>query len=355
MYSDAGMCCCNALASARRIKTTGVNLLTKKAVRGLFAVTIFKMLKGGMNMSKHGSLKFQMINRLCQLAQFGESKHLAKQRMRAELVNDKSNRVFNPGAAMEGICSYQTFQSYKQSSMEFIEWIRKTYPTISLITDIQKEHAIRYINERLEEGKSAWTLHLNRFALNKTLGLNITSKDIPLVPKRLKKDIIRSRHSVKHDAEWNPENYADIIDFAKACGLRRSGMLKVTPRDIYQKNGRWVCHIIEKGQKEREATIRPCLLERVQTIINGREIDKPIFPHIPKRIDIHSYRREYAQAQYETTFKALFYEKKLEYPTSEDAFYKVKNGEIFVKLVLRLVSADLGHSRLDVLVTNYLT
>jgi hypothetical protein len=91
-----------------------------------------------------------------------------------------------------------------------------------------------------------------------------------------------------------------------------------------------------KGGRPRTVPVLRALESRVLEIIEGKKPNQLVVERIPVRADIHGYRREYANALYK------------EWTGKE---YNPKNKNEDVMLV---VSAALGHNRLDVISRNYL-
>ena len=79
--------------------------------------------------------------------------------------------------------------------------------------------------------------------------------------------------------------------------------------------------------------------EDIKRILLGKELDKPLFTKYTKKIDNHAFRREYSKTRY----KEILGER-------ED-----KNDyKGYDKNALKILTKDLGHNRLDVVVYNYL-
>jgi len=274
-------------------------------------------------MVKRPSLKYQITQALINQKRFGESKHAAKQ---------ASGTKF--GQPTDGIYSYKTMKTYLDECVKFGNWVKENHKEVKTL-----EEAKKYVGEYLEEGKerklSAWTLKLQRSALRKAFQDPELAKEVQL-PDRRKKDIIRSRGDAVRDKDFSEERNRDLVDFAKATGLRRSGMSKVRVRDVFERDDKLFVAIREKGGRYREAPVLEKYTERVREIIHGKDPDEKIFEKIHSSADIHSYRREYAQELY----KEL---------TGQE--YDAKNKD---KEALMQVSEALGHSRLDVVTRNYL-
>ena len=270
-----------------------------------------------------GSLKRQITQALINQKCFGESKYAAKQAGGTKF-----------GQPTDGIYSYKTMKTYLDESVKFGNWVKENYNIKTL------EQAKEYVGEYLERGRvkklSAWTLKLQRSALRKMYQDPGLAKEVEL-PNRKKENIVRSRGDAVRDKDFSEEKNKEMVDFAKSTGLRRSGMEKVRPQDIFEKDGKLFVAIKEKGGRYRELPVLKKYEERIREIVQGKELDKKIFEKIHSSADIHSYRREYAQELYrEITGKN---------------FDPAKDKD---KEALRQVSEALGHSRLDVVTRNYL-
>lgn len=103
-------------------------------------------------------------------------------------------------------------------------------------------------------------------------------------------------------------------------------------------------------------------MEQVKAIFekakeNGQQ---RIFKHIPKEIDVHGLRREYAQSLYNTLDgdKSLrnaylqYYQPRNEHVKSN--LYRDRQGNVFERDTVYVVSQGLGHNRIDTSITSYL-
>lgn len=238
-----------------------------------------------------------------------------------------------------GIHSYKTYTAYKQTSMAFIKYMRNDHKEVKDIVDIKREHVIEYLQTRQNEGKSSYTISKDMAALNKLLFLEVTKKDAG-IKKRTYKDVTRSRLPRKHDGKYNPSNYKEQILFAKSTGCRRQSILKVTPEDFVWKEGLPVSvGLLEKGGKERYATILKESRDELKSIIESKNVKGLLFQKYTKKIDNHAFRAEYAKSRY------------IEILSNR---YDKKDYRGFDKEVLRVLTKDLGHNRLDVVVYHYL-
>lgn len=323
-----------------------------------------------MSRRKQGSL-FHQINKYMnkELNRIGHSKHEAKLLYRKEAEN--RGIKWNPAKA-PGIYSIKTMEAYKQTAQEFSHWMKKHYPEVKNIKDVERFHTKMYLEQRQEEGKSPWTLSKEMSAFNKIFNHNLTKVECGL-QLRSYKDTTRSRLDRDHDRKYNAENYRQQIDFAQAFGVRREsifgGHYQVKDVSLFRYNERVYVSVIEKGGRYREA---PCL-ERMQATIEKH------FPQIPEReltplnelqtagkqqfqaiyntsenylfdkytnkIDNHAFRHEYARNLY----KELQEQRDQTDEQRDITLYRGYDREI-----LQEVSEALGHSRVSIVVEHYL-
>lgn len=286
-------------------------------------------------MARMSYLDFQMHERMQEMRCMGESRHMAKKEYR-EMKNEQ-----NTNNRTVGIHSYATYSAYKQTSIEFIKYIRQNYKEIKDISKIKKEHVIDYIKIRQEHGQSPYTISKHMAALNKLLNMDVTKKEAG-IHKRTYRNIKRSRGEKDHDKKYNPNNYREQIVFAKATGCRRESVLKVKVENfVLDKEGNpYKVFLKEKGGRERYATILNQYKQEIKEIIKNKEKGRPIFSTYTKKIDNHAFRAEYARKRYEELIKEK---------GKDD-----KNFRGFDSECLKILTRDLGHNRLDVVIYHYL-
>lgn len=288
-------------------------------------------------MSKYGSLKNQVIQHMKQMEKFDESKHNAKM-LQKELCS-KTDTLWNP-SKVPGIYSFKTFNTYKIHSMHFIEWLKMTYPNIKKIENINQSHIDKYMEHKIAEKKSAYTLKTSKSALNKVFSIEC-SLDLP---RRSYKKVVRSRNAVAHDNRINLKNYNDIIEFATACGCRRKGLEKVKAGDVKDLGGKVVVFLKEKGGRERYATVLRAKANWISNFVINKAVDELLFKNVSSLLDIHSFRRKYAELRYLELVEKL----------GEKITLKTRDGRLFDRDVLKIVTEDMGHSRISVLTSHYL-
>lgn len=105
---------------------------------------------------------------------------------------------------------------------------------------------------------------------------------------------------------------------------------------VFVKNG--------KGGKEREVPVLSGREQDILAVIVGRDPDERVFAKIPKNMDVHSYRREFAQAMY------LALAPGYQLPPASG---RLKRNS-YSKEAVDSVSQALGHNRRSVVLCHYL-
>ncbi|MEW6146333.1 MAG: tyrosine-type recombinase/integrase [Thermodesulfobacteriota bacterium] len=283
-------------------------------------------------MSKRPSLVKQVVDQLQQQARYGQSKFEAKQLAIAQ-SRAAGAKQWQP-ARIDGIFSLETMASYRKQSIAFVQWAKQNHNCRWLAE--ARLFADQYLLHKLNQGHSAWTLQLTRAALRKLyqdpqLGCNVS------LPIRHKDEIKRSRGPKLMDKKFSLTRNRDLVDFCCATGLRRHELRTLQVDDVYFADGRtWVFVAQGKGGRPRTVPVLQAMQERVKEIISTKRADEKVFLRIPIRADIHGYRRHYANALYQQLAGSHY-----------DPHSKNKDAML-------LVSAALGHNRLDVVTRNYL-
>lgn len=298
-------------------------------------MSYYIFIKGMRCMGRMSYLDYQLHMRMEGLKMIGQSRHKAKIEYK-QICNE--NKYRNKSM---GIHSYNTYSAYKQTSIEFIKYIKENHNEIKDVTKIKRTHIKEYIKHREKQGMSIYTISKDMAALNKLFNTDITKKEVG-IGCRSYTNINRSRISKPHDKKYNPKNYKEQITFAKATGCRRESILKVKKEDIILNNDGIpikVC-LKEKGGRERHATILKQYREVIKDIIDSREYNKALFQKYTKKIDNHAFRGEYAKHRYRELVETKGYDS-MDF-RGYDAF------------CLNELTQDLGHNRLDVVVYHYL-
>jgi len=279
-------------------------------------------------MAKRPSLKKQVCDALYAQARFGQSKHEAKQEERARC--ERAGIPWNP-ARVPGIFSIGTMKNYREESIRFTEWVKAEHGCRWLAE--AKEHVAEYLQNGIDRELSAWTLHKQAAALRKLYEDPDLAREVELPPRQLD-SIKRSRNVVEMDKEIDLGKYRDMVDFCRATGLRRHELKAMKVGQVDLEAG-MLRDVIGKGGRIRDVTIREELIENVRDCVINKEASDRIFDRVPVRMDVHSYRREYAQGRYEGV-----------------AGRPYEKGNANREALLE-VSQDLGHGRINVVVDHY--
>ncbi|GHO94811.1 hypothetical protein KSF_048590 [Reticulibacter mediterranei] len=280
------------------------------------------------------------LERLDHKMAIGQSRREAKETLRAQ-----QGKVWSVSTGM--IHSFKTRSVYQEHTLKFVSWARRTYQ-IKQLEDLDtqaNELVATWLREHIAEGKSPYTLQVERSALRLFFDNRTLAQEVSL-PRRSRANITRSRLAVAHDRHFQPANWQPLLQFLSATGLRRQEVQMLHFRDISQTHdGTISVHVASgKGGKTREVPVLPGHEQAVLAVIQeGKEADALVFPHLPKHLDIHSYRRAYAQALY------LHHAPRRTLPKATGRLHP---GDYDRQAIL-LVSQALGHNRLDVVLRHY--
>lgn len=257
--------------------------------------------------------------------------------------------LFNGKPDPKKIYVHTTLETYLQGWNRFCDFLEemgvKTRELDELAPYVQL-----FIDWMVERSYSAYTVHTWAAATCKVFGLTL---DNYTLPKRQRKDIIRSRLPVKSDAHFAPYKHQELIIFCRCVGPRNHKELqRIRGCDLRElEDGSYAIHIKGKGGKVRNAPVfgSPAEVEMVVAMMH-KAGDKLVFPHVHSAADIHSYRAEYACRIYTAHARPLD-----EIPRDERYICrKDMAGTVYDKAAMLITSKALGHSRLDVIAQNYL-
>ena len=186
-------------------------------------------------------------------------------------------------------------------------------------------------------------------ALVKLYGCTLEELNIHTAARQ-RKDITRSRNTVKRDRHFSESNHAELIAFCRAAGLRRAELKALRGTALYQDRSGYYLHITSgsKGGRERYAPIigdKDLIIRLCKQAGDGK-----VFEKVPSGADIHSYRRDYATAIY------WQHARPLEQLTAKEKYYcrGDRKGEVFDRAAMRITSNALGHGRIEVIAGHYL-
>lgn len=329
------------------------------------------------------AIKGQLIKGMTERTHFtakadgSNSKHQAKQAARSALDNLKNQ---NPKAtkadlaADPAIYSRGSLNTYSEAVSRICDIGAaerpKKWGSLEQAKAFFGEYAARRANECMAGEIKPNTVHTEVAAMAKALNVHMSDilpKD--KLPERRSADFVKNRGEIKGYSEAkNPVQTA----LGKATGLRRSELKRIKPEDFgpipadaTDRNGRSIPGAdsqkgkfgvkVEsgKGGKDRWAVVRPEMVADVKSMLGNHPEGQKLFSRdnpVRSRYPGHAYRREYAKALYEDNARPVG-----ELPFGERYHCRGERfGQVYDKKALQVVSWMLGHSRLNVVVLNYL-
>ncbi len=248
------------------------------------------------------------------------------------------------------IHAFETRENYQKITMRFIDWVRERHNVRDLVRIDQEADELVSLYllermERIEQKLSAWTLATERSALRMFFQDRHLADSVEL-PKRRREDIKRSRQPTIRDQHINLDNWYHVIDFCCACGLRREELRDLYVREVYHRtqDHQLVVFVRHgKGGKDREVPVFPGREQAVLSQVTDRQPDEHVFVRISSLLDIHSYRRQFAQDLYE-------YRSGRPLPPLEGRL----ESEALDREAALYVSRCLGHNRIDIIFGHYI-
>ncbi len=310
-------------------------------------------------MGRKVSFKEQMFRSLNSKNCYGKSKYLAKQ---------ESYRQGN-GGKVDGIYSKKTMSDYKKVATQFHTWQKEKGYNFRSIDDVGTSHIIEYLQERQAKGCSSWTTSHDLSSLNKIFGTSISKKDACLTPRH-NANIKNNRGFGKNYRHSTYAKNKDQTFFISACGVRRQSLTILTPSHAIRDNNNMIIgfRVIEKGGKARNCYVRNECQQAITSFVDNHlatQGNNPFWNKVDKNLNTHWYRGEYAHALYHSLLSAK--------QNGKDYFRGYKDTFInqnklskaigkrnattkgYDSEVLGMVSQNLGHNRIDVVYTNYLS
>lgn len=297
------------------------------------------------------SLEVQAQEIFMLLRAYGTSKYELKQQAKKEYrqlsAEERSctEQEYINNAIRGKIYSYNTYDTYAKHNKYFFNFCRENYKCKTLAQC--REHVNEWLKKRIDEGISPYTISLEKSAIAKLYQEPVTN--FINTPKRERANITRSRNHVLNDNHFSIEKNKDLVDFCRATGLRRSELARVSADNLVYINDKPCLKIKGKGGRYRISPIIGTNKEKVVKMLE-RAVNKPVFEHIPKNMDVHSYRSDYATAIYKAFSLDLDdLPKNRQYICRKD-----RKGEILDKKAMEIASEALGHSRISVVADHYI-
>ena len=336
---------------------------------------------GRRNKAYSKDLHQQAYDRLTGMQAFGESKKEA---------------VAN-GTEKEKIFSFNTYKSYWKHTKYFIKYIKENHPECTTLKSAKK-----YVNEwlqaRMDQGLSAWTVQLEAKAMGKLYGISPDDENYFKPPKRNREDIKRSRGDRVRDKHFSKTNNDELIKFCKGTGLRRAELGELRGKDLVTREeieaeisqiesrpaeeltpadtkrlemlqdtrlfeGDYFTHVRNgKGGRERMSPIIGPNTEQIVERIKSTPAEEKVWQHIHQSADIHGYRAEYATIIYKAKARAI---EEIPYDRVNKGSGRKYQSDVYIcrkdeagrkldKVAMLVCSKALGHNRISVVADNYI-
>ena len=336
---------------------------------------------GRKNKSYAKTLHQQAYDRLNKMLHVGESKKAA--------VAD--------GTADEKIFSFSTYKSYWKHIKYFLQYIQTHHPECTTLR-AAKKYVNEWLQSRVDQGLSAWTVQLEAKALGKLYNIKPDDEEYFFPPKRKRTDIKRSRGDCVRDQHFSVTNNHELIKFCQSTGLRRSELENLRGEDLMTRGqieaeisriealpkanrtpgdeaelkmlldtrlfeGEYFIRVRNgKGGRKR---VSPIIGKIIQRIVERMEDTPPkdkVWQYVNSNADIHSYRADYATAIYKAYARPIDeipYDKITQgtgrkYQSEVYACRKDESGKKLDKAAMLICSKALGHNRISVVADYYI-
>lgn len=313
----------------------------------------------------------QAYEKLTSMQAFGESKRAAA----AE------------NATQDKIYSYNTHLTYFKHCKYYIKWLQEEHPECVSLKKARK-YAGEWLQQRVDQGLSAWTIQTEAKALGKLFGIKPGDPDYFEPPKRNRADIKRSRGDVERDRHFSTKNNDELIKFCQGTGLRKFELEKLKGGDLLTRQqieqelqqkpadktrmimlqdalalrGEFYLHVKGKGGKERIAPIIGRNTAQIVARIQDTPAEQKVWQHIHTKADIHGYRGDYATQIYrahareidQIPFDKVHPGTGNRYQSEVYVCRKDEAGKRLDRAAMLLASKALGHNRVEVVANNYI-
>lgn len=336
---------------------------------------------GRKNKAYYKDLHQQAYERLHGMLSFGESKK--------EAVANGTNQ--------EKIFSFNTYKAYWKHTKYFLKYVREKYPKCTTLKKARK-YVNEWLQQRADQGLSAWTVQLEAKALGKLYGISPDDENYFKPPKRNREDIKRSRGDRVRDQHFSKANNDELIKFCRGTGLRRMELENLRGKDLVSREqieaeitriegipegqrtaaltkrlemlqdtrmfqGGYFVHVRNgKGGRERLSPIIGKNAEQIIERIRETPAKEKVWQFVHQCADIHSYRADYATAIYKAHARKI---EEIPYDKINQGTGRRYQGDVYVcrkdeagkkldKAAMLVCSKALGHNRVEVVANNYI-
>lgn len=323
----------------------------------------------------------QAYDKLTGMQAFGDSK-------KDDMAYDKEH---DTDTVSGKIYSFSTYKTYWKHTKYFIKWVQEKYPDCKTLKKAEK-YVPEWLQTRVNQGLSAWTVQTEVAALNKIYGIKIDDPKRFQPPQRRKEDIVRSRGTKARDAHFSEKKNEELVNFCKGCGFRRNVLEKLKGDDLYDKarvesvlkkaraDGNqpmikactdalktfpdkeyFILHRNDKGGKTRISPIVGPHAEKIVERMKNTALDDKVWQYVSGNCDVHGYRADYATMlykEYARPIESMNFRNKIKCADGKyrSEIYTCRGDEKGKKLdrqAIGVISIALGHNREDTAISNY--
>ena len=337
---------------------------------------------GRRNKAYSKDMHQQAYDKLTGMHAFGDSKKDDKAYDREHETDIVSGKIY----------SFNTHKTYWKHIKYFIKWVQEKYPKCRTLKKAKK-FVSEWLQTRVDQGLSAWTIQTEEAALNKLFQIKKDDPERFQPPQRRKKDIVRSRGTKVRDAHFSETKNQELVHFCKGCGFRRGVLERLKGSDLYDRKSvevaldkakaendqimikacadalrtfpdkeYFILHRKDKGGKTRISPIVGPNIEKIVDRMRNTKPDELVWKYVPSACDVHGYRADYATMlynQYARPIESLNFRTKIrcadgKYRSEMYACRGDEKGKKLDRKALRVISIALGHNREDTAIANYI-
>lgn len=324
------------------------------------------------------SLHQQAYDRLTAMLAFGDSR--------------RADKDEDPGISADKIYSFATYKTYWKHIKYFIKWVKDKHPEVTTLKKAKKL-VPEWLQSRVDEKLSAWTIQTEAAALNKLYGITPDDPNRFQPPRRRKEDITRSRGTKVRDAHFSEAANEELVNFCKACGFRRNVLERLKGGDLYDRERAetaleaaknagdtalakafsdglrtfpeqtyFILHRNDKGGKTRLSPIVGPKADKVVQRMKDTPKGEKVWQYVNTNCDVHGYRSDYATflyKQYARPIEMLDFHNKIrcadgKYRSEIYVCRGSESGKRLDRRAIGIISVALGHEREDTAIANYI-
>lgn len=226
--------------------------------------------------------------------EYGFKERMDKHSIKAELGNNKSDKVF----------SYKARKSLIQTGAQFAKYIKQNYPNVKYIKDILPEHAEGFLKDSIVRGCSNDTVRqymarMGKLAIlaEKKYHVEVAYMNGIKVLLDLSKGKVRDKTFSREEFDLimehskNSKSYSRIgLKIAEITGARAEEITNIRIKDIDIENA--IIHIHNgKGKRSRDIPIKKKYIEYVVKLVTGRNQEQKILPIRPNSLNQYLARQ----------------------------------------------------------------